>query len=51
MFVSVPTCTNEADGANKFRFPTQTVTTVEIPYAVNTKPIAKGDVLVLPFGD
>ena len=51
MLVSVPTCTNEGDQTSKFKFASQAVTCVELPFAFNTKPIAKGDVLMLPFQD
>ena len=51
MLVSVPVCTSEGDGANKFKFASQGLTRVELPYAYNTKPIAKGEVLMLPFQD
>ena len=51
LMVNVPACSSEGDGANKFRFASQAVTRVELPYAYNTKPIAKGDVLVMQFQD
>ena len=51
MLVSVPACTNEGDQTSKFKFASQAVTRVELPFAFNTKPIAKGDVLMLPFQD
>ena len=51
MLVSVPACTTEGDQTSKFKFASQAVSRVELPFAFNTKPIAPGDLLMLPFQD
>ena len=50
LLVSVPSCTVGAGAPrNRWKFQTARNFTVELPHAVNAKPIEKGDVLMLPF--